>query len=120
MQYQNQEAVSRRGVEGAVSANPTRSLDLYDEDGDGTLSPLEKICQKVDIRHDSYLPPVTVVLCYQYDTDNDGTFSIKEVESIVEDMQEAQKQAKNMGRLACAIFLVMLGLCGALIGKSLL
>jgi len=70
---------------------------LYDADGDGKLSAVEEMMKK-------------------YDTDGDGTFSIQEVKEIVRDMESAQKQAKNMGRLAAAIAVVGLVLCAALLG----
>ena len=65
-----------------------------------------------------------------YDTNNDGNFSMLEVEAIVrgkrnffpfpsaivKDMQTAQKEATNMGRLALAVAIVGLLFSGALLG----
>ena len=70
---------------------------LYDADGDGKLSAVEEMMKK-------------------YDTDGDGTFSIQEVKEIVRDMETAKKSAKNMGRLAAAVAIVGICLCGALLG----
>ena len=69
----------------------------YDADGDGVLSELEQICMK-------------------YDTDRNGIFSILEVEKIVEDMIAAKKQARNMSRLACGLFILLILMGGAMIG----
>jgi hypothetical protein len=75
----------------------SKRFNPYDADGDGQLSALEEICQK-------------------YDTNGDGSFSIVEVKAIVEDMQTAKTRAKNMGRLAAAIALISIVLCGVLLG----
>jgi len=97
----NAKAVGFTEVEGAVSEKPVmskmQSLKFYDADGDGKLSDLERVCMK-------------------YDTNADGTFSMLEVKAIVQDMQTAKKQAKNMGRLAAGIAIVSLLICGALFG----
>jgi len=86
------DAVKLEIVESAVAGDSP-----YDADGDGQLSDLEKICQK-------------------YDTNRDGSFSMAEVERIVEDMQAAEKKAANIGKLAALIALVFLVVCGALLG----
>lgn len=52
----------------------------------------------------------------KYDVDGDGVFSPDEVRNIVRDMEEAEQQAKNMGRLAAVVFVTALCLCGALLG----
>ena len=52
----------------------------------------------------------------KYDSNGDGVFSIQEVREIVRDMDNAKKEAKNMGRLAAAVAIVGLVLCGALLG----
>jgi len=102
MSAEKKQAVEFKEVEGAVSDETaekplTKALRSYDGDGDGKLSDLERICMK-------------------YDTNNDGNFSMLEVEAIVKDMQTAQKEAKNMGRLALAVAIVGLLFCGALLG----
>jgi hypothetical protein len=81
----------------ALERTLSKRSALYDADGDGKLSPIEEICKK-------------------YDTDGDGTFSIQEVKEIVRDMDSAKNQAKNMGRLAAAVAIVAICLCGALLG----
>lgn len=63
----------------------------------GDLSPLEKIIKN-------------------YDVNRDGTFSISEVKAIVQDMDAAKKNARNMGRLAGVVVLIVMLLCGALLG----
>lgn len=47
---------------------------------------------------------------------SDGAFSIKEIERIVEDMQEAKKQTRNMTRVACGLFVVLVIVAGAMFG----
>jgi hypothetical protein len=71
--------------------------NIYDMDGDGQLNEIEKICQK-------------------YDTNGDGEFSIREVRAIVEDVQEAKKQASQLQKIASGLFVVMIIVCGLLLG----
>lgn len=52
----------------------------------------------------------------KYDADGDGIFSPEEVRNIVRDMESAEKEAKNMGRIALGVGLGSLVLCLALIG----
>lgn len=70
---------------------------MYDVDGDGQLGDLERMMMK-------------------YDTDGNGTFSASEVREIVRDMEQAKKEARNMGRLALAVAVVGILLAGALLG----
>jgi hypothetical protein len=72
-------------------------LEKYDADGDGKLDGLELLCKK-------------------YDTNGDGSFSMKEVEMIVEDMLAAKKEARNMGRVALGLFVLIILLAGAVFG----
>jgi len=87
--------VARNDTELVLEGN--KGTDPYDIDGDGVLGPLELAMKK-------------------YDTNGDGNFDVFEVREIVRDFTEAKKDAKNMGRLAGAIAVVGLVLCGALLG----
>jgi hypothetical protein len=73
---------------------------VYDADGDGALSPLEKLSQK-------------------YDKNGDGKFTLVEVQAIIRDMTEAKKEAKNASRLAAIVTFVALLACGVLLGLVL-
>ena len=53
--------------------------------------------------------------CAKYDTNGDGTFSILEVQAVVRDMEQAKKDARNMGRLAAGVLVVAICLCGVLV-----
>ena len=80
-------------AETIVPVSEKDRLRLYDADGDGNLDTIERTIMK-------------------YDTNGDGNFSIAEVKAIIVDLKSAEKEAKNMKRLAiiaCAVSLAFMG-----------
>jgi hypothetical protein len=76
------------------------SINPYDGDHDGKLSELEKVCKS-------------------YDVSGDGTFSIMEVQKIVQDMQTAEKTAKSYKHLAFGAIFGLVLFAGLFVGLTM-
>ena len=87
--------VSRAAEDSDEQQRRQRDLRLYDTDHDGKLNSIEQTIRR-------------------YDTDGDGSFSTSEVKAIVQDLQYAQREARNMWRLALGVGVVATAVFAAL------
>ena len=76
-------------------AAEARDLRLYDTDHDGRLNHIERTIKR-------------------YDTNGDGSFSTTEVKAIVQDLENAKREARSMYHLSVGILVASAMLFGAL------
>ena len=72
---------------------------MYDLNGDGVLSDVEKMMMK-------------------YDTDGNGTFSLAEVKAVIADLHQTEKEKHQYKRLSLGMFLLCFAALAAMLGTS--